>query len=365
MDSKSEKVHLACDECRSRKLKCSGERPQCSRCRIETMHCVYSTQKRMGRPRKRKKGEVEDDPDTDSILYENGYVPNASASNGYAMPEPATSDSYMIPPFSERDFGSFGIDDFAFDSSRQQTNGHANGPMQHTNAPGNGHNAGQNSSPAQQLWTPPVPQENPACACLSNAYLANSNLQSLTHTFPFVLPQIRAAITTAAEIMECEYCPKDPGSAMQNMFTLATLLTSTVDHLRKILSSIDDEATKVEASGGTKRFQMGDDSPGTRHMHTGTPDCPARFPIELSSNEWRSLAKNVVKSQIVGTVEDVTTLLGVIDRLNKRQKMWHANKEKTSQMLGNFSKCAADENGEYTCMRMIRMIREMIDVLEW
>ncbi|KAF3360626.1 hypothetical protein VDGD_04114 [Verticillium dahliae] len=46
--------HRACDECRTRKLACSKEPDGCSRCRKEGILCVYSAQKPMGRPRKRR-----------------------------------------------------------------------------------------------------------------------------------------------------------------------------------------------------------------------------------------------------------------------------------------------------------------------
>lgn len=160
MEPKTEKVHLACDECRSRKLKCSGERPKCSRCRSESMQCVYSMQKRMGRPRKRKKGEAEEDRDADSILYENGYVPNGTANNGPAIPEATPSGGYVIPPFRDGEFGSFGVDDFGFDANDHRTAGHANGPMQpHPHPPVNGHASETSGSTVQQLWTPNIPAE--------------------------------------------------------------------------------------------------------------------------------------------------------------------------------------------------------------
>lgn len=41
----------------TRKLKCSGETPACSRCEKEKIKCVYSPQKPMGRPRKRRRDE--------------------------------------------------------------------------------------------------------------------------------------------------------------------------------------------------------------------------------------------------------------------------------------------------------------------
>ncbi|KAK3953136.1 hypothetical protein QBC32DRAFT_125590 [Pseudoneurospora amorphoporcata] len=43
----------ACDECRARKLACSKEPDGCARCKREGVHCNYSAQKPMGRPRKR------------------------------------------------------------------------------------------------------------------------------------------------------------------------------------------------------------------------------------------------------------------------------------------------------------------------
>ena len=43
----------------TRKLKCSGELPQCERCQQESIQCVYSAQKRMGRPRKRRRDDTD------------------------------------------------------------------------------------------------------------------------------------------------------------------------------------------------------------------------------------------------------------------------------------------------------------------
>lgn len=44
-----------------RKVKCSGEQPgPCNRCREEGIDCSYSSQKAMGRPRKRQRPDVEE-----------------------------------------------------------------------------------------------------------------------------------------------------------------------------------------------------------------------------------------------------------------------------------------------------------------
>ncbi|EXJ70549.1 uncharacterized protein A1O5_06619 [Cladophialophora psammophila CBS 110553] len=57
--------HSACDECRKRKLKCSGEPTGCERCVKQNLTCHYSAQKQMGRPRKRQK--TDDFPQTTEI----------------------------------------------------------------------------------------------------------------------------------------------------------------------------------------------------------------------------------------------------------------------------------------------------------
>ncbi|KAK0660014.1 putative transcriptional regulatory protein [Lasiodiplodia hormozganensis] len=65
------KKHAACDECRLRKLKCSGNRPACDRCARENLlPCVYSLQKQMGRPRKKRRRSADDE--TNSDLMTNG-----------------------------------------------------------------------------------------------------------------------------------------------------------------------------------------------------------------------------------------------------------------------------------------------------
>lgn len=53
----NEKRHSACDECRKRKLKCSGDAFGCDRCQREGLSCMYSLRQAMGRPKKRARHE--------------------------------------------------------------------------------------------------------------------------------------------------------------------------------------------------------------------------------------------------------------------------------------------------------------------
>lgn len=204
---------------------------------------------------------------------------------------------------------------------------------------------------------------NPNCACLSNAYLATSSFHSATISFPKSLVPIKKAIITASDILECEACPKTTGSAMQNMFTLVTLLMSLLEQVRKVLASIEDEVSQVQSMGGTKPLHMGDDPLDIQYSNF-TGETTMSMSVDTPPEEWGRLAKLFVRNQIVGTSERPQTLTYIVDRLKVRQETWHATKKKTKTLLGEFAKCVADENGEYMCLKLVRMIKGMVLVLD-
>ncbi len=60
-------IRTACEACRNRKLKCSGTLPEnggCERCGSDRIECVYSARAPIGRPKKRKVEDGEDDINT-------------------------------------------------------------------------------------------------------------------------------------------------------------------------------------------------------------------------------------------------------------------------------------------------------------
>ncbi|KPI38789.1 uncharacterized protein AB675_5873 [Cyphellophora attinorum] len=74
------KVHAACDECRKRKLKCSGEPVGCTRCTKYSIPCIYSVQKQMGRPKKRQRQDDEAEAGTSSSQKPQSYILDPSLS---------------------------------------------------------------------------------------------------------------------------------------------------------------------------------------------------------------------------------------------------------------------------------------------
>ena len=90
-------------------MKCSGDSPQCSRCDRESIRCVYSPQKQMGRPRKRRRDDVGTGTGTPAELSSE----NSRGSNPSSHETPNFADFSLINPMSQSDFPEFsGFADF-------------------------------------------------------------------------------------------------------------------------------------------------------------------------------------------------------------------------------------------------------------
>ncbi|OJD37577.1 uncharacterized protein BKCO1_6000145 [Diplodia corticola] len=209
---------------------------------------------------------------------------------------------------------------------------------------GNGHNL-QSTPPAahhhdpstqHQPFLAPQPPLGLPCVCLSTIYLSLSSLHSLSsHEFPFSLPPLRSALATANTVLHCQMCPHAMATATLNINMLISLLMTVIDAVHKLLVAIDAEAARVDAAGATKPFMVADAS-APLHMHTGGPNCPVKFGMDLSGAEWRELARKVVKRQVVGSSEAEAerkdegsaapaecTIYGMLAAFVRRQNRWH------------------------------------------
>ncbi|KAF2189498.1 hypothetical protein K469DRAFT_658388 [Zopfia rhizophila CBS 207.26] len=369
VETQNEKLHTACDECRTRKLKCSGELPQCSRCEREGIRCVYSPQKQMGRPRKRRR----DDVGTPAERFSEDHS-NISRSN--------FSDLELISPPEFNDLSGF---------SDIQENGIVNSLVPHddstlanvyTQGLTSEFGFGINPMIDPSLWNAtatspkfdsPIalelnqPAEAP-CTCLSIMYLTLTDLQTMTSfAFPGVVPTLRQAINTASLIMQCEKCPKEPFSAIQNVMTLSSLLSALAARFHKVLHEIDIEADRLERTGEKKPFRIGDTNPALQHLHTGTPDCPMSFNIELEAKDWRQLAKKALKTEVLGGGSNPTPLSTLLDQMEARQRRWHTdntNHEERARIFGSQNMCSAKGN-DATCLRMVNQVRGMVANMVW
>jgi hypothetical protein len=305
----------------------------------------------MGRPRKRARNE-------DQVLESNGESTTTAHSSAPGLTTPNSLDLEQ----------SFHIDTTGLDDTNFNFPQHHDSFLDQDLLP---------YDPALLITTPPAepvyqPTDdivpNSPCGCLSNMFLTLSNLQAQpAFDFPICLPTLRLAITTTKDVLNCEECPKQISSGTQNIMLLTTLLTSITDCYRKLLISIDADAELATSTGAKKSFRMGDNSPQNAHLHTGTPDCPMGFEVDLDGDEWRVLARKVVKADVEGRgVAGGGGVLGLADLLEARQIKWHSDPA-TVEMRKHYTKggdeeCATRE-GSFSCFRLIQMVRQHVELL--
>ncbi|KAI7285068.1 hypothetical protein KC340_g18385, partial [Hortaea werneckii] len=98
------KLRAACDECRLKKLKCTGEQPACSRCVREGIRCIYSPQKPMGRPKKKRQRIEGAEEDGEAF-----YPQQLQQQEGRRAPSQPASKPDQIGE-KDADLASFGMD---------------------------------------------------------------------------------------------------------------------------------------------------------------------------------------------------------------------------------------------------------------
>ncbi|RMX76439.1 hypothetical protein D0869_10721 [Hortaea werneckii] len=99
------KLRAACDECRLKKFKCTGEQPACSRCVREGIRCIYSPQKPMGRPKK-KRQRIEGAEEDGEAFYPQQL--QQQQERHLAPPQPASKPDQIGEK--DVDLASFGMD---------------------------------------------------------------------------------------------------------------------------------------------------------------------------------------------------------------------------------------------------------------
>ena len=92
--------------------------------------------------------------------------------------------------------------------------------------------------------------------------------------------------------------------------------------------------------------------------------------IELAPDDWRRMARKVIRRDILGKEDRSSSdpgMLGLIQDMEKRQHTWH---EKRSEALRNGSQCLSLEvaprqaEGEHLCLKIVGLARAGITGLD-
>jgi len=201
------------------------------------------------------------------------------------------------------------------------------------------------------------------CFCLPSLYSTLSSFQSLLPpSFPFSMGVLTSATRVAQTACRCRQCPTQYASALQNLMLLSTLLPLIAHEYGKLLAYIDDRASK----GGTITFRMGEKEDTRNHIvqrHTGGADCPMAFDMEMSTEEWRSMARKVIKKRVTGP--DDFSVLGVLNDLESRQRHWHEHPVLIEFQHGtNCAEHGPEVGDEHACLQMLTRVKHSIDALK-
>ncbi|PYH95847.1 hypothetical protein BO71DRAFT_350446 [Aspergillus ellipticus CBS 707.79] len=362
------KTHAACDECRGRKMKCSGEPAGCTRCIKQGLPCHYSVQKQMGRPPKKRVREDED-------------LPPFTLSNS----ETWTSDS---------DITSLGS--LTCRTSENTPSDYLSQPSPHLFfADGNDNHSGQfflkkplstipattspwpdfanvSTSSANLLTLPPDLSQLPShpasssdsdssdrqCPCLSYLYLCLSHLSSLA---PFPVSQhtlcsLYIAARTAQAVIRCQACPMRFSTGYQNVTFTGTLLTVIADTWLRV-----SQANAADLGRQT-----------TSPAYATTID---RSPDPMAG--WKDWLLQTVRQGVTGGSYDpagsslcaqkTPSLLGLIEEIEARQRRWHKSHPLPPEeriiptpAQGSSSCTEPFDESDALCLRIIRSARDVI-----
>ncbi|KAL2830699.1 hypothetical protein BJY01DRAFT_227007 [Aspergillus pseudoustus] len=380
----SVKRHAACDECRKRKLKCSGELSGCSRCVKQSLVCHYSVQKQMGRPPKKRLREDEPDMSFLDLPSSDSWPPNPAAvikptadfraemtdmsedntqllssmyPTPYAFPYRLSTDEdhqhtwqlapnenlSSIPPTTSPwpDFSSVS----------------AAAPNPFTMPPGLTPPISSHSDSSQ----PNSPPNNGDCSCLSYLYLCLSHLSSLK---PFPVSQhtvcsLYISARTAQAVIRCQACPTKFDTGLQNVMFTGTLLNVIADSWLRV--------SKADA------------------MELGRLVAPPTYTATVNKSEnpvaaWKDYLRQLVRHSVIrGPMDSAAktqcamgtpSVLDLIEEMEARQRRWHESPEShplpTHQRLNDPDPESMNrDEQDLLCIRVAKSARNVIAKFEF
>ncbi|KMP04331.1 hypothetical protein CISG_03598 [Coccidioides immitis RMSCC 3703] len=367
------KRHTACDECRQRKLKCSGEATGCSRCVKQSLVCHYSLQKPMGRPPKRKRSDesknsipsqtLDDSNITDLLPILEG-IPDPVGALEAANMCPAIYKSFMTNQYDLR-AGPFVTDGPIFESEVFQPEpllewkphnpdySQINTPMMFQTP---------NYQPTDSSFSPLAPSLTTQCSCLSYLYLCLSSISTLS-SFPLsvhTLTTLYSAARTAKSVIHCQICPQAFNTSMQNLMLLGTLLNVVADGWLLVFGKDAEALGNLSVDPSYIASLPTDPEPRRKH--------------------WRAWLHNVVKHAVIGSSVppivhavqsqclETPSLLSLIEDMEERQRKIHAegqtwqDKAYPADAPGTVCQHQSEHNKEqdYFCLRVIGSARKVI-----
>ncbi|RDW76244.1 Zn(II)2Cys6 transcription factor rglT [Aspergillus mulundensis] len=365
------KRHTACDECRKRKLKCSGELSGCSRCIKQSLACHYSVQKQMGRPPKKRLREDNDDtsylnvPNTETWANPQiAHISDLGEAIADVSEEPQILSSTHPSPYS-----------FPYRLSTDEDHRHtwqlapneSTGSIPATTSPWPDFSSVSAAAPKPFTMppglTPPLmPSHSDSspdqeCSCLSYLYLCLSHLSSLK---PFPISQhticsLYISARTARSVIRCPSCPTKFDTGLQNVMFTGTLLNVIADSWLRV--------SRAEAC------ELGNQvaPPAYAAKINRSPDLRAA---------WNDYLRQLVRFSVIRgrmdldaqttCAQQAPSVLDLVEEMEARQRRWHESPDShplpPDQRLNDRSDqdCLSRDEQDLLCIRVAKSARNVI-----
>ncbi|KAK1707568.1 hypothetical protein BDP67DRAFT_152780 [Colletotrichum lupini] len=356
-------LRASCEACRVKKIKCTGERPICSKCRTSDRECYYSPHKPMGRPTSRRVR-----PQSSQPIRRERILPRRNASTRLLSPvhTDAASDS-----------GSSNTREI--DALLGSTSPRISSPLNpetfviHPDLI----DLENNQGPSQDLVSeglaafPPLASDNQQttdnCACLSVLYLLLEHLRVKEHLVaPEDFALLRNTFEPALQVLNCQRCPRRYFSIIQNAALLGVLCLCLTESYKRMLASISTEETRATEAGEKKRLGIHGALPGSSaYGESSSTSAPSLFSVEISPSEWGKIMRNIVRSEIFGAEgqKDNKYLTGFFDLMEQRQRRWHHTPPAPDCPPCYQSFCGSDDR-QPSCLALLNNARRLIEHLE-
>ncbi|KAI8716739.1 hypothetical protein NCS52_00968200 [Fusarium sp. LHS14.1] len=331
-NEREEVRRAACDECRSKKARCTGEIPTCSRCAERGEYCSYSLQKPRGRPKRPRHGVLARDvlPENHTKISE---MPNISGPSPHSYRYQGQVESVGDP---------WGFVNPSLDGQFMSLMGDIY-ELPHTydmlDLP-------VGSGPAD--WSDPGSRQT--CDCiLSLSQMLNRIREDNELAFPLNVRPLREALRNIAATVDCQVCPRIFVSAMQNCLLLCTGVMSVAHGYIRVAKQIDMEAIRCSQTKQMKVLEVsGSSGPSTD-----------AFVLEVSPGEWKKLAMKMVRAEVFGVADGShPCFISMVDKIEQRQKSWHASPP------GAFFPDVYCEDDNPACLRLLKATRGIIASLD-
>ncbi|KAF4943307.1 hypothetical protein FGADI_13505 [Fusarium gaditjirri] len=195
-----------------------------------------------------------------------------------------------------------------------------------------------------------------SCACLSTLYLLLNRLRVRTElTVPDDLATLRNTFERATDVLECPKCPMRFSSVLQNAGILGILCVCIAESYVSFIKTIDEKEIEASNKGGNLKIAL--NPLGQSHAADDT----VLVLIEVSPEQWKSLMYNVVKSEIFGIHgHRDKSFVAFIERLEERQTRWHTLPT-APDCPSTYQSACSSPNELPLCLTITKAARKVLD----